>query len=272
MSETADFYTSWLGCSAFGAVSSRKITVAPPVVFKPTDLSNCSVWFDANNGDSIITDPFGGYVTNWSNLGTSGGEALNADTSNVVNTGVDTINSLNVLKFNPYSALVFNWGKVSNTATTFFIVVKPITDLSSINNVQFDLWAPYGYNGYWGMAYAYSTGFSPTPWLSVGVSSGYTVTVCGGNNINPTGNGTLLMLRADATDLSNNKAEYNGTNMSLVFNAIDYYNQSKITYWIGNTGTSWEYDVAEIIIYDSVLTDTEVATVTTYLKDKWAIT
>jgi len=40
MSESADFYMSWLGCDLFGTTSSTQVQAAEPiVVFNPTDLS-----------------------------------------------------------------------------------------------------------------------------------------------------------------------------------------------------------------------------------------
>ena len=126
MSETADFYSSWLGCASFGAVSKRAIAAPEPIVFQPTDLSNCSVWLDANDGATIID--VSGSLTSWANKGTFGGSANAND--GVVLTGTDTINSLNVMKFQAYADLLFNWTQVSNPITCF-IVMKPITDLTT---------------------------------------------------------------------------------------------------------------------------------------------
>ena len=72
MSESTDFYVSWLGVGAFGANGVRIRDQEPPI-FRPTDISGCVMWFDANNNVAVTYNDLL-QVSSWSNLGTIGGQ------------------------------------------------------------------------------------------------------------------------------------------------------------------------------------------------------
>lgn len=268
MSETTDFYSSWLGCSAFGAVNNR-IRAEEPIVFSPTDLSNCDIWFDANNPTTITTDPFGGYVTTWSNLGNYGGLASNVDTSNVIYTGTQTINFLNVLDFNSNAAMTFPFAKPSYD-TTLFVVSQPITNLSTNFRPNIDWFNPVGYNGFLGAGMGYEPTFTP-PWFYATAASGYYFSCLGADSNDPTGRPISVCIRT-TSDTSGNIVTLNGSNLTLLYQDNAVYSSDLVPYYIGSTVYNSQFWMAEMIIYDRKLTDEEVAQVTTYLQAKWAIT
>ena len=96
MSEITDFYLSWQGSSGFGT-SGIRIRDQEPVVFKPTDISGCVMWLDANDNDTVNYNDLL-QVTSWENKGTLGGQF---DLSGgIIGYGQATQNGLNTVSFN----------------------------------------------------------------------------------------------------------------------------------------------------------------------------
>lgn len=261
MSEYTDFYVDWLGCGAFGA-QSRRLVAEEPITFLPTDLSNCSIWLDANDPTTIVDNS--GVVFRWSNKGLSGGTA-NLNDGSVLN-GIDTINGLNVLKFQPFADLLFNWTQTVNPIT-FFVVIKPITDLSG---------APLPYiNFFDALSTIYNFGTSMYYDSALG-QFGYG---CGANNlgiylmaynsVNPTNTPLLISMRNELP--SNNIVILNNTPQSLAFSDTASYNLSNFNYYMGNPAHGTEFDFAEFIVYERALPDFEIAEVNAYLTAKWGI-
>lgn len=263
MSESADYYMSWLGCSAFGGVKSR-IVAPEPVVFQPTDLSACSIWLDATDDIAVTTD-LSNNVISWSNKGTFGG-LVNSNTGIVSYT--DTINTLPVLNFKPYADMVFNWTQTVNPVTAF-VVMKPITDLSNDS-------PPYPFINYFdalsgvynlGMSMYYDSGLTSFGY-GIGANN-LGIWAMGYNATNPTNTPLLVAMRNDTT--SNNKVILNNTELTLSFNAVADYNLSNFNYLLGNPIHGTEFDYGEMIIYERALSDLEMSQVSVYLTTKYDI-
>lgn len=266
MSESADYYMSWLGCSAFGIGSINKLKAPEPITFTPTDLSNCSIWLDATDDLTITTDLSNStIVTSWSNKGLSGGTANAND--GVVYTTTHTINSLNVLNFSPNSDLLFNWTQTVNPITVF-IVMKPITDLAS--------GVPYPFiNFFDALSSVYNVGTSM--YYDSGLTEfGYGIGAnnlgiyaLGYNTTNPTNIPLLISIRNDTT--TNNELILNNSVQTLSYNDNANYNLSNFNYYMGNPVHGTEFDFAEFIIYERALSDEEIDLVNTYLTAKYDI-
>ena len=262
MSESADFYSSWLGFNAFGLGSIRRIAEVPTTIL-PTDLSNCSIWLDAND-PTTLTDNSANMVLIWNNKGLAGGSALANDGSVYDNT--HTMNGLNVLNFTPYSDLLFNWTQTVNPITCF-VVMKPITDLSSaalpyIN--FFDALSTF-YN--FGTSMYYDSGLA-----SFGYGCGANnlgIYVMGYNATNPTNIPLSIAIRNDIS--ANNFLTLNNTPTTLSYSDTANYNLSNFNYYMGSSVHGTEFDFAEFIIYERALSDEEIALVNAYLTAKWGI-
>ena len=260
MSETTDFYMSWLGCSAFGSTSTR-ITAAEPVIFSPTDLSNCSVWLDATDNLSITAD-LSGNISAWFNKGDLSGSFIPFPGEAAPTTGTHTINSNNVVWFDSYQSLYQNVA-FANEAFTIFVVTTTLSDLSANNYADW-------FGGF--VTGAFSAG------LSEYLGSYYTG--CGGNAIDnyvminrnnyPINTPTIYSIRS-STDLSSNEVRINNESEPLDFNQFLGYNTNPVDYAIHYFTHPSSIDIGEIIVYNRALSDSEALQVNTYLSDKYNI-
>lgn len=264
MSEITDFYPSWLGCSAFGA-NSLRVRDIEPIIFKPTDISGCRMWFDANNGGSINANEFG-TVLSWTNLGTLGGQF---DLSGVadIQTGVNSVNNLNVISFaeNAYMTGTF---QLNFQERSVFIVAKEKTDLSgnvnplfssdTTNGMEiFSLTAPSGTTFFMGK--------HPSPVPTLAFDSSF----------NFIGVPTLTEF-INASDLSGNWMGTNGTQAPATYEVIaSGYNTNSIPYYLGGyfggSPVASAEDYCEIIVYEGALPESERKLVEAYLLAKWNI-
>jgi len=263
MSEYTDFYMSWLGCSAFGQVSRQEVTIVPPVVFQPTDLSDCLIWLDAT--DNLTITPVIGQpddVGVWENKGTYTTNAL-ADVGSV-QTGIDTINSLNVITFTAGSQLQMDFQPSANPLTLFFIV-KPVTDLSNAAIPFMSFFSAVLDSGSIsaGMSFAH-----PNFSYALG-PNGVSITLAADNATDVTGVPLLITMRNDTT--SNNKLNLNNATQTLTFDDTASFTLSLFTYLLGYNTHNTAFQMGEFILYNRALSDTEVGTVETYLTDKWNI-
>ena len=262
MSEYTDFYLSWSGCAAFGAAGSSQLTIPTPVVFSPTDLSGCQIWFDANNSGSITTDVDNTSILTWQNLGDLSANMIPYNGTGSYN--VDTINGLNVVRFGA-SNNMYVYGELPNEHKTAFVVFKGLNDLSGASFPFLNLFNAEASNGFqFGASYYEALG-------------GYIYTACqngiwcnygtGPNSYNTT---TMAACRVDV-DISNNFISVNKANLpGDNVNSASGFNQFPIPYVVGrNDGSSM--DCAEIIVYTRALSDSEVAQVYTYLTTRWGI-
>lgn len=263
MSETADFYSSWLGTNLFGVTSSSGVEVTPLVVFEPTDLSNCAIWFDAT--DNLTVTDISGVVQTWVNKGLSGGSANLNDGQVLTNQHI--INGQNVLHFQPYADLLFNFTQTVDPCTVF-VVTRPITDLSG---------APLPYiNWFDALSTIYNVGFSmfydtsANQWAYGIGANNLAIYVAGYDPTNPTNQTICCTIRND-TNISNNLLQLNSTPIPLSFDAPASYNLSNFNYYMGSSVHGTEFDYAEMIFYERALSDAEVAQVNAYLSAKWSI-
>ena len=192
MSEITDFYTTWLGCGAFGAANNR-ITVEEPITFSPTDLSNCSIWLDATDNLTITNDASNNLLT-WSNKGLYGGTVY--QNNGLVLTNTDTINGFNVLRFQPYADLIYNWTQTVNPITVF-VVIKPITNLAIAALPYINFFDAFSGAGNFGTSMFYDSG---TGEFGYGLgANNVAIYVAGYEAINPTLVPLLIAMRNDIT-------------------------------------------------------------------------
>jgi hypothetical protein len=264
MSESTDYYPSWLGCGAFGATGSRRLQEVTPIVFQPTDLSACSVWFDANNSASLTLDVDNSSILSWQNLGDASGAMVpNVGTGL---SGMDTLNGLNVVLFGTSNNMSW-YGALTEQPKTCFVVFKCLTDLFTIGVPFLNLWNGDAAAGLQLGLYADSG--SGLVYYSLCQAGNWCNNIT--NTTNPQNIPYYMTARID-TDRSNNVIKLNGvagtgdsTNNAVGFNTFPIPNSV-------NRIDGSSMDIAEIIIYNRSLSDEEVAQVEAYLADRWAIT
>lgn len=262
MSEITDFYLSWSGSSAFGAAGIR-VRDQEPIVFKPTDISGCAMWFDANDNDTVNYDDLLN-VLSWSNKGTIGGQW---DASGgVILYGNTKQNGLNTITFNS-NAFMSGQYQLNFQERSIFIVTK-------------ETGVPTGI---------------PSPWITSDTANGMesfsqhngtTVYYIGKHNVvfpelagesptDYTGYAALFSF-INATTLVDNYVGVNGTSISITYsNIATGYNTGLITYFLGDylNGSSVgnSQDMCEIIVYDHALAEPDRVQVEFYLRTKWGI-
>lgn len=263
MSEFQDFYPSWLGVAAFGANSTR-LRDNEPFLFRPTDISGCVMWFDANNQDYIAYNEFL-QVSSWSNQGTIGGQ-WDISGTEAVQYGVSTQNQLNTISFAENAFMTGNYALDFQPRSIFF-VTRENTVPPGVPNP----WISCDTNG--GMetfsqrngttVYFLGKHPSPIPEIAIDTSNSYL------------GYASLTEF-INGTDLSDNWFGINTIQYPPVFDAVaSGYSTGTLTYYLGGyfagSTIASAQDVCEIVMYDTALKEPDRQNVETYLMVKWGI-
>lgn len=262
MSEITDFYLSWLGNAAFGA-SGIRVRDQEPIVFKPTDLSDCIWWFDGNDNDAVVYNDLL-VVSAWKNKGTLGGQF---DASGgVIEYGQTTVNGLNVVTFNENAFMSASYA-IANQAKSFFVVTKENTVLSG----QANPWITSDTNG----GIELFSQVNGTQVYFLGKHPSVIPELAAETNTIYTGYPALISA-INATDLSDNYIAVNGTSLPFIYDAVaSGYNTGSIVYYLGGylngSPVASAQDYCEVILYNRALNIPERIEVEKYLRTRWNI-
>lgn len=237
-----------------------------PNPFSPSDISGLQIWFDANNGGSIGIDESNN-ISAWSNLGSAGGVAVQ---NNGFARVVSDVGGLNNVQFLGSDLLMSNVA-LPYYSRTQFVVFKSITDMQ------------YAYYPYLTFLNGNDTGAmqSGVSWDS---NSGlFQYTICqngiscpliGTDSVNPLSNAFLVMYCLDSTDSINSILSLNnGSNINTGSGGDEFF-QGTTSFLLNNAagGSGQGQNLCEILEYDSVLSTSNISTVTSYLSTKWGLT
>jgi hypothetical protein len=263
MSEITDFYPSWLGSSGFGA-SGIRVRDQEPIVFKPTDVSGCVMWMDANDNDAVVYNDLL-QVSRWYNKGTIGGYF---DLSGgIIEYGNATQNGLNTVTFNT-NGFMSGLFQFDFQDRSLFVVTRETTVLGGV----------------------------PSPWItsdtaggmeSLSQHNGSTLYYIGkhgnvfpelaGESATDYSNYAALFSFINSSDVSDNYVGVNRSQISMIYDSpASGYNTSLITYFLGDylngspVGNS--QDMCEVILYNTALSIPDRQNVENYLMRKWGIT
>jgi hypothetical protein len=235
----------------------------PPAPFTPTDISGLQVWLDGANVSSLsLSNTFfpvpQDEVLSWSNVGSAGGLFS-------LTTGTPTYTSSIVTM--PSGAQLDSYFQLPYYSRSLFGVVECSgLDLAAspfliIQNGQ----ATDGRQ----VALTYDSNV-PT----------FRFQVCqAGTNcpidapFTPLPSGLFLVTGVvDSNDGSNNAGYLNnGSNLNTSLDLGNQFNQSPIPYAIGSSNAGPEFRLAEFLEYDTLLSSSNVSTVTSYLNTKWSL-
>lgn len=262
--------------------------------FVPTDISGLKLWldasvglFDATSGGSAVTTD-GSSVARWEDQSGNGVHATQATSANrpVLKTAIK--NSKNVLRFDGSNDFL------ENVSTAF----QGLTDLTMVTvsapNININSETFYGIAGI-----AFTTnarvmmhyGGTSVGIAGEGTDPRYTwLCVFSGSNAEREAsafetniNSGTFSLGLGTYTTTGTELFYNGTSRGLnnaaqtgTFSSIIGPTPTNVDFRVGQRfGTSWgshlNGDVAEVLIYDSVLTTAQRQDVETYLNDKYAI-
>lgn len=256
---------SWLGNASYG-VAGNRLRADNPFVFRPTDISGLQVWLDANDADSVNFTPFG-LVESWHNKGDlSGNFDLSGNLG--VRYGDYKVNGLEVVSFDP-GAYMLGTFTMNFQDRSIFIVSRRRSDISGgiftwlTSDTTGGLETGISFDG---SIYTYLLARHPVFGIKLSFDT----------ILNTTGSSELVCFINSSTDLSNNYVALDGTQQTLTANNLaSGYNTSSIPYYLGNffggTALPNDYDMCEILMYDNVLSETDIRRVQDYLVGKWAI-
>jgi hypothetical protein len=234
--------------------------------FNPSDISGLVGWWDASDSGTITSS--NGDVSQWDDKSASGLNVSNAG-SNVPQTGINTLNSLNVFSFDSGDRLdVTPVTKICNSAFSIFTVFRktganassgfeahPFAMSSGFVGRPFTGWSNSATTSRYYIGTSSSTGFaslrSATSW---GI---WTLTA------QDTSGSALLSQRVDgAFDHSATLTPSGG--WSTASQRVTIASRD-------DGGVQLRGDIAEIVVYDTLLSAGDISDVETYLNTKWAV-
>ena len=181
-------------------------------------------------------------VTTWADTSTNANHATAAATGSVATYQTNALNGKAVVRFNPNGQASFNFTRrVSDIRTVFWVFKKPSTGfiffLGDSASSDFDPGDPY----FWRTSTPDAIEFGTTKLM--------------GNVVN--GNTTLVPINAYSLLSLLTTGNVQADRLSLDRSYL---------------GRSWTGDMAEVLIYNRVLTTEEERIVGSYLADKWGLT
>lgn len=260
---------SWLGNAEYG-VAGNRVQEGNPVVFRPNDISGLQVWLDANNGNAVYANGFG-TVESWFNQGDLSGNFDLSGTADV-RYGDNRVNGLNVVTFNANAYMTGQFA-MNFQDRSLFIVSRRNTPIDTSGVFT---WLTGDTSGEIESGIVYDLSSNTYTYL-ISKHPGFSVEVAFDTQTDTTGYPELATFINSSTDLSANYVGLNGASQVLTANnlASGYYT-SNAPYFIGNyfggVTIGNDYDLCEVVMYDTALDATQRALVEEYLIAKWAVT
>jgi hypothetical protein len=251
-----------LGTGTFSASA----TATPSAAFFPTSIANCLLWLDASDTGTISVS--GSDVTQWDDKSGNAHHLAQTVGAERPVSGTRTMNSLNVVDFgtsefltrsdalgltgNPDCTMVFVLNIDANVtgADTFMLLGKDVPVTTDREIIQ-------------------ATGGGAYAWRFNNGNETYSVPATGVDNI-------LMFERASGTDIAASKlfrggvedsptSSSSGTLFPNILDEITLLGKYDLT----PTGSGLDGVMAEVIVYNKVLTTAEKNQLGNYLSDKW---
>lgn len=272
----------WYGSGQQTRLYRNILDPAPvPIPFSPTDLSDCVLWLDANDGDTVQTteDTSGvnlNRVLKWFDKAQPSNQNYYKHVGDPAGSGLyntHTMNQLKTIYFEPYAYMAHqgNGIEFSFQARTFFAVVKSLTDLTTHPVPFVTIYSTTSASNFMQTVYNYEAsegGFYQFAMCAQGVSCPV-IFRSPGEILNQ--RMLVMWANTDAEDLSGNRGAFDTISQTLYSSQPASYATGTSQYWINNPFYGTSQDVAEIIMYRRLLTTTEQTRVLDYLADKWAL-
>jgi hypothetical protein len=238
------------------AMSPRLLRPRAPSGFNPRTLSGLSAWYDASVTSSVTLT--GGFVSQWNDLS---GNGINLSQSTEANRpGTATVNGRQAVDFDGSNDNLNNTTEVT-PGTVFNVHIIDTSAGQSVYGVQ---------SGSGATVRSSSLIFSSLgEYRSQSIASGFNAGFSGGSRTaNPrisahTFSGTAIAGRLDGAGFGGTTTT-TGTNVNGVWLGIRNIG--------GVLSLPMDGKICEHLIYNRVLSDTEIATVERYLAAKWGVT
>lgn len=230
--------------------------------FRPTQISNCALWFDAADTSTITGTST---VTGWANKGSISVTAVNRTGS--CSSGNRLANGLNYINCPVGTDMGFTCS-LNTQARTWFVVARNLTQLT--NSPQ-NYWGPINQTvggGQDSMVMIYDgTNYS----VNIG-PSGIDVTITGATSTNFLNVLNIYTVVNSASTTNDNIATLTGNTMNLTRSVLaSNFNTNSIQYVINTGPYNTGSDMFEIIFYTRAITPSERQQVEGYLAWKWGV-
>lgn len=221
----------------------------------PLDVAPMTYWLDASDLATITSS--GGAVSQWTDKIASAA-FTQATGANRPSTGVSTLNGLNVLSFTRTSGTVGQWLAVTGISS----VPQPVTICYVAKLTTYDRTQGYNVFASNSSVRALYHATSRDDWSILGA----TPQLFGGVS----GNGVIM-----TTSIINGASSSARLNKSLVISGTTGATGIATNAVVGAANVSgtlnpWSGDIAEILVYPSPLSATQIDMAEDYLRNKWA--
>lgn len=212
----------------------------------PASLPGLVAWYDASNAGSITSSS--GNVSQWNDLSGSGFHLVQGTGANQPDTGVNTLNGLNVIKFIRANSDRMTKSGISTTVTSVFGVFK--------NSYTTGTQVPCGTNA---DAFSYLLGSGGVINMFAGAG--------GSGSSNSTTNNTAftaycLINGASSVLNLNGTSTTTSTGTTTAATAIQVGDAA-------SGGNYWNGDIAEFFMSSSLISGADLTSARTYLTGKW---
>lgn len=225
----------------------------------PVQLPGCVVWLDA--ADTYTITSSGGTVSAWKDKSGRGNSPTQATGANQPATGTRTISSLNVLDFNGSSTfMTMPSNDIFDNPFSLFIVSQSDTIASQKTMIGRQQGSESG-------GFNIRVAGNSTNFTAFAVGNGSTF-----STVDLTGVSTNTVIHSVTF---NGAVSYQINNGSITTaGSVTYDNASVRAATIGNvaSGAYWDGAIAEIVIYNRVVTSTEQVFLNRYFARKWGVT
>jgi len=211
---------------------------------KPTDISGIQLWL---RSDSAYSKDASNNILSWDDCSGNTNNATQASSSNRPKWIDNSLNGKPVIRFDAASNQYLNFNQLTLSNFSFFIVFKK--NLSSNSGVLLGNSSSSDYIGNWSDGNVYMGNGTVQPYATTGNITNYSYLsiTYDGNNANFYLNGTHKGLNTGA--------------------AVCNYNQVGAR---SSTGTYLDGDIAEIIIYNTIISTSDRVAIENYLHNKYA--
>jgi hypothetical protein len=259
-------------------IAAAVSTSAPVIPFAPTDIAGLKAWYDASDTASISLS--GSAVTQWNDKSGNGFYQSQSTSARRPQSGVNTLNSKNVITFDGNDTLVAqtasDWTFMNNsTGCTIFMAAY--YDATSVQTMIMD--TSESTTGNRGIT-VYRQGSDVLGSFVVLGSGGDYVSNYNGTTALPDAAGaywSIVMDNSNATAANrliykiNGGANQSGNTFSSTASSSAPFQPLRLASYDNTGAQGFQGRMAEIIIYSGVLSSGDISTVNTYLATKWGL-
>jgi len=234
--------------------------------FNPSQISDCKLWLDSSDLETITFRVGTDYVAEWDDKSGNGNNVVQASESLQPIYQSDVINKLGMIDFDGSNDNI--GGNITSEFATVFLVVKPNVVISTNSATQPLLRIGY----YQGLFLGSGTGTLDNELITVMLEGGDNPrSAWGATNDTINTNGHILVTSWNSEDVQYD-IYYDGVLKTNLSNGTPYL-KSMTALFLGfsDSGANFNGKFGEVIIYDRVLKEVERLQVQKNLSKKWEI-